>query len=174
MVDVEVRGAGTEAFGKGRKRKGTFEEVLRAAQQGDDSLYMTTQRAEMEADGYPAVLAPPLTALQRDLPLVPALLGNLVPQTVNVWMGCAPTGASSGLHHDFHDNLYVLLRGRKRFRLWPPTQAARMCTHGKLQRIHPNGRIVYEGQVCHSALTCPHRLCSCIESPSIGCYQPAT
>ena len=28
--------------------------------------------------------------------------------------------SSSGLHHDFHDNLYILLRGRKRFHLWSP------------------------------------------------------
>jgi hypothetical protein len=26
---------------------------------------------------------------------------------INLWMGCAPDGSSSGLHHDFHDNLYV-------------------------------------------------------------------
>lgn len=56
-------------------------------------------------------------------------------------------GASSGLHHDFHDNLYILLRGRKRFRLYPPTDAPNMYTHGILKRIHSNGRIVYEGQV---------------------------
>jgi hypothetical protein len=54
--------------------------------------------------------------------------------------------ASSGLHHDFHDNLYVLLRGRKRFRLWPPQKAPHMYTHGKLRRVHDNGRIVYAGQ----------------------------
>lgn len=35
----------------------------------------------------------------------------------NVWIGSSADGSSSGLHHDFHDNLYSLLRGRKRFRL---------------------------------------------------------
>ena len=55
-------------------------------------------------------------------------------------------GSSSGLHHDFHDNLYVLLRGTKRFRLFPPALAARMYTAGTLRAIYPNGRIVYEGQ----------------------------
>jgi hypothetical protein len=59
---------------------------------------------------------------------------------------CAPPGSSSGLHHDFHDNLYVLLRGCKRFRLYPPDAAPGMYVRGKLQRIYPNGRIVYEGQ----------------------------
>ena len=51
------------------------------------------------------------------------------------------------LHHDFHDNLYVLLRGCKRFRLWPPELAPRMHTAGQILRIHSNGRIVYKGQV---------------------------
>ena len=57
-------------------------------------------------------------------------------------------GASSGLHHDFHDNLYILLRGRKRFRLYPPSEAPHMYTHGRPKKIYPNGRIVYDGQVC--------------------------
>ena len=34
-------------------------------------------------------------------------------------------GSSSGLHHDFHDNLYILLRGQKRFRLFSPADAHR-------------------------------------------------
>ena len=54
---------------------------------------------------------------------------------------------SAGLHHDFHDNLYVLLRGSKRLRLFPPSTAARMHTHGRLRRVHANGRIVYHEQV---------------------------
>lgn len=42
---------------------------------------------------------------------------------------------------------YVLLRGRKRFRLYPPSMAYRMCTVGRVAKVHPNGRIVFEGQV---------------------------
>ena len=56
------------------------------------------------------------------------------------------SGSSSGLHHDYHDNLYILLRGKKRFRLWPPYTAKGMYTHGVLKKVYPNGRIVYEGQ----------------------------
>jgi hypothetical protein len=40
----------------------------------------------------------------------------------------------------------VLLRGCKRFRLYPPEAAPDMYVRGKLKRIYPNGRIVYEGQ----------------------------
>jgi hypothetical protein len=64
----------------------------------------------------------------------------------------------------------VLLRGTKHFRLWPPSEAPRMHTvrflvvgqlhtaayshllacwlqAGTVSTIHPNGRIVYQGQV---------------------------
>eukprot|EP00955_Chlamydomonas_euryale_P006348 67490-Chlamydomonas_euryale.AAC.2 len=61
-------------------------------------------------------------------------------------MGVSRGGASSGLHHDFHDNLYVLLRGRKRFRLFDPSASPRMHTAGRIVRVHANGRIVYAGQ----------------------------
>ena len=37
-------------------------------------------------------------------------------------------------------------RGRKRFRLFDPSQAPSMYTQGVVRFIHPNGRIVYEGQ----------------------------
>lgn len=40
----------------------------------------------------------------------------------------------------------MLLRGRKRFRLYPPSAARHMYTVGRVQRVHPNGRIVFEGQ----------------------------
>lgn len=57
-----------------------------------------------------------------------------------------PAGSSSGLHHDFHDNLYILLRGSKRFRLFPPSTAPDMYVRGTIKHIYPNGRIVYDGQ----------------------------
>ena len=59
-------------------------------------------------------------------------------------------GSSSGLHHDFHDNLYILLRGRKRFTLYPPSLAKRMATQGCIAHVHPNGRVRYKGQVSYT------------------------
>lgn len=56
-------------------------------------------------------------------------------------------GASSGLHHDYHDNLYVLVKGKKAFHLWSPADAHSLYTHGKIARVHANGRIVYNGEV---------------------------
>jgi hypothetical protein len=57
-----------------------------------------------------------------------------------------PSGSTTGLHHDYHDNLYVLLRGCKRFRLFPPSTAPDMYVTGSIKKIYPNGRIVYAGQ----------------------------
>ena len=148
-VEVEHRAGPQESFGRGRKRRMRFGDALRAASRGDASLYLTTQDAPTAPDGHPELLTPPLAHLAADFPPRPALLGNLVPQSLNLWVGSAPQahgGASSGLHHDFHDNLYVLLRGRKRFRLFPPSLAGAMYTHGTPLRVYPNGRIVYQGQ----------------------------
>jgi hypothetical protein len=46
--------------------------------------------------------------------------GNLILSSCNMWMGSSQEGASSGLHHDYHDNFYLLLQGQKRFRFFSP------------------------------------------------------
>lgn len=50
-------------------------------------------------------------------------------------------------HHDFHDNVYCLLTGHKRFVLFPPVQAQCLYPHGKIDTIHPNGLISYAHNV---------------------------
>ena len=139
-VDVEVRDGERDAFGKGRKQRMRFGELLEHLRRGSTRYYLTTQPLPDEA-----LVAPPLSRLGAGLPLRPALLPTLEPQTINLWLGRAKAGASSGLHHDYHDNLYCLLRGAKRFRLFSPDSAPHMHTHGTLARVHPNGRINYVG-----------------------------
>ena len=102
-------------------------------------VYLSTQDADLDFDNHPALLTSPLAEL-RGLPPRPKATGALVPQAVNLWWGASQDGASSGLHHDFHDNLYMLLAGSKRFRLWPPSEAAHMYTHGRIDHIFANGR----------------------------------
>lgn len=65
-------------------------------------------------------------------------------------MGASNQGSSSGLHHDFHDNFYLLLRGRKRFRLYSPDCAPNMYTHGDIERVFSNGVISYVGNETRS------------------------
>ncbi|KAL3925378.1 MAG: hypothetical protein SGARI_005854, partial [Bacillariaceae sp.] len=71
--------------------------------------------------------------------------GNLILSSCNMWMGASKDGASSGLHHDYHDNFYLLLQGRKRFRLLSPDCAPALHVYGTIEHIFPNGRISYVG-----------------------------
>ncbi|PWN20635.1 hypothetical protein BCV69DRAFT_282855 [Microstroma glucosiphilum] len=89
------------------------------------------------------LLPSPTHALADDFPLQPALMGNLVLQQTNLWLGNCQEGKSSGLHHDFHDNLYALLSGRKRFILFPPPYHLLLHPRGTVERVHPNGLIEY-------------------------------
>lgn len=107
---------------------------------------------------------PPLSP--GKLPLTPSLFPTLVPQQINLWMGrCnpqkralsldktkedwglgryVPNGQSSGLHHDHADNLYVLLSGRKRFTIFPPSCGRRLATVGTIRKVYDSGVIDYE------------------------------
>jgi hypothetical protein len=55
---------------------------------------------------------------------------------------------STGLHVDYHDNLYVLLRGRKRFTIYGPWEARRMATVGSVAKVHGNGLINFQEVRC--------------------------
>ncbi|RKP30500.1 Clavaminate synthase-like protein [Metschnikowia bicuspidata] len=111
------------------------------------------------------LLQPPLTNLIRrgELPIVPDQFRPLVTQQINLWMGCTastpapdlknpsletlgkyvPRGNSSGLHHDYADNLYVLVEGRKRFTIFLPADAEKLYTLGNVREIYANGLIDY-------------------------------
>lgn len=145
-VRVEKRGNERESFGRGTNVNMSFDEVLTLLEFGDRYHYMTTQELGTDEEGRPDLMSSPCRELYHagDFPLVPALMGNLLPMNYNLWLGNSRDGSSSGLHHDFHDNLYVLLRGKKRFRLFSPLDAHRLSTAGKIARVHPNGRICYE------------------------------
>ncbi|KAH9926622.1 Clavaminate synthase-like protein [Epithele typhae] len=102
----------------------------------------TTQYAEESPDPE-TVFPPPTNALKDEFPIVPRMMGNLFLQQVNLWLGRSKDGSSSGLHHDFHDNLYCLLQGKKRFVLFSPDNVEHLQPHGTLAVLHPNGLIAY-------------------------------
>lgn len=65
---------------------------------------------------------------------------------LNMWCGSASKEPSSTpLHVDFHDNFYVLIRGRKRFTIFSPNEAERLKLNGKISRVFENGLINFEG-----------------------------
>lgn len=104
-------------------------------------------QARLSSDFRPPPLDPllpsPTNALADEFPLQPELMGHLVLQQTNLWLGSCKEGKSSGLHHDFHDNLYALLAGRKRFLLFPPLAFEYLHPRGTVERVHANGLIEY-------------------------------
>ncbi|WFD27771.1 hypothetical protein MNAN1_002776 [Malassezia nana] len=105
----------------------------------DDAVSVATD----EGPGLDPVLPSPTHQLRDDFPLHPRLLGDLVLQQCNLWIGSGTKQRSSGLHHDFHDNLYLLLQGHKRFVLFPPSAHEHLFVRGHLTNVHPNGLLVY-------------------------------
>lgn len=181
-VHVEERDGSTGTYGTGKKRPMPFAAFLDKLKGGAEDLYLTTQPLPEDGDGLPlALCGAPVDALlaANDLPLRPALMGNLVPSNINVWIGQAKSGSSSNLHHDFHDNLYVLLEGRKRFTLSPPSNAPNMYLHGCIRLIHDNGLINYRGCATRDDGALPHlvvehfkrRLRRCKEADTADQYR---
>ncbi|EGZ24385.1 hypothetical protein PHYSODRAFT_539491 [Phytophthora sojae] len=145
-LTVERRGDVKEKFGKGIAVEMPFRDLLKLIESGDEMHYLTTQEVAFEEDGRPEIMAPFMKKLQQDFPVRPKLMGQLIPQNINMWMGNNKHGSSTGLHHDHHDNLYILMRGKKRFRLYSPGDADKMYVRGRIARVHANGLINYVGK----------------------------
>lgn len=165
IVQVEQRKCKTESFGKLRTSDRQIEMTMRSfldrlcsSDELGENIYLTTQsyedhREEGEGNALQQYLfsTPCLQMLEAGkIPIQPDLVGNLILQSCNLWMGRSKDGSSSGLHHDYHDNIYCLLRGRKQIRLYSPDQAENLATNGVIDRVYFNGRICYAGfmEVC--------------------------
>ncbi|UZJ54656.1 hypothetical protein CBS101457_003976 [Exobasidium rhododendri] len=162
LVKIEPVDEFKDQFGTGSKRKtvtlSKFLDMLDDPAQAG-KWYMTTQYEEDDGDedddivsedesepmDVDVTLPPPTNSMSHLFPLPgPEIMGNLVLQQCNLWMGNGVSGKSSGLHHDFHDNLYMLLSGRKRFLIWPPLAHRWLEPVGKIRTVHNNGLIEYE------------------------------
>ncbi|CAE7325204.1 glnA3 [Symbiodinium necroappetens] len=151
QVEVERRARKTQFFGQqdaGAREVTTLSQFCDEIDEGNELAYLTTQALPEDARGCPKALAPPhvLNLLQEAENLRPKLVSRLVPVQYNLWFGRSREGSSSGLHHDFHDNIYVLLRGCKEFRLFSPRCLDILSPVGVVQgdaKLHPNGLISY-------------------------------
>jgi len=145
-------------FGQGKSTKMTFAsfiETIQNTNQNESDVYLTTQDLHYDEEGRPSILSSPCAELlggegkgggkeeEGGFPLRPSILGNLIPMTINLWWGKSSSGTSSGLHHDYHDNLYHLIKGTKTFALFSPKDACKLYTVGDIAKVHPNGRICY-------------------------------
>lgn len=156
VVRVEKRSAECDerhCFGKGVYTETTMGELVRSFEVGgpeSSNLYLTTQKDAYDVDGRPALISKPLDSMFRlgadggaTFPLRPSILPYLVPSQINLWMGATASRTSSGLHHDFHDNLYTLMSGSKTFLLFPPPDARYLYPHGGDAHVMSNGLLRY-------------------------------
>ena len=151
VVFVEKRDPTTLTYGTGVKSEIQLRSLFEHFARGEDGLYLTTQPLPEHASGKPAALfGSPLLEMKGKFPLRPRIARHLAPSSINVWIGNSKLGSSSHLHHDFHDNLYLLLNGRKRFTIAPPCDAAAMSLRGSITKIHENGLINYGGTLTRS------------------------
>jgi len=142
-VSVQVRKSGpfgSTLPGSGRVRM-PFDRFVRqvmASDSGDESLYLNLQ-------GMSQQLTAPLLQLLGDFTL-PRYFRDAAVRWINLWMGHNSTRTKSQLHHDYHDNLYVVVRGRKSFVLFPPRDLPFLYTRGRPLRADPNGVVHYGRQ----------------------------
>jgi hypothetical protein len=137
------------SFGLGARFSTTFGEFTKMLKNREtsESVYLSTQPiADDTKTGLPrALIAPPLSSSLSLFELRPVITEKLVPANINIWIGASRAGTSSGLHHDFHANLYTLLRGRKRFTVAAPSSYKAMYLYGDVIKLHNNGLINYKG-----------------------------
>ena len=108
-----------------------------ARAEGDETLYLNLQDNARDR-----LLEPPLLQLSGDFS-VPPYFKDLMLRCMNLWMGNSATEIVTPLHHDFNDNLYVVVEGRKHFTLFPPSQAGNLYTRGTVLEVEQNGNIRY-------------------------------
>jgi hypothetical protein len=147
-VRVERRNSTEETYGNGYETDMLFEDFVTLVKDENEKVYVTTQELSYTEEGLPSLFSPPIDGLLSDFDINPKLMGNLVPINYNLWFGYSSPDnpSSSRLHHDFHDNLYILLKGEKKILLYHFDHAPNMYTVGTIDKIHKNGRINYVGQ----------------------------
>lgn len=153
IVEVEVRPPNSSVgFGRGNLQRMQLKEFLKHLNDTDQGSrhYLATQTLNVNEEGRPNTVSSPVKELMSAGLISntgPNLMGKLVLMNVNTWIGrCDDSkGNSSRFHHDYHDNLYILLQGRKKFRLASPAYVGQLPTGGKVDTVFANGRISYKG-----------------------------
>jgi hypothetical protein len=103
-------------------------------------FYLNTQYQTV--DSKLDIIQNPLLEFLSDFEIRPQIIGNLVPRQYTLWLGFK-RDTSSGLHHDFHDNLYTVLEGVKKFRIYSPKEIKKLYVKGKVLKVFENGFISY-------------------------------
>lgn len=147
IVRVEVKSGregerDADKFGQVPDARIQFGEFLRMRAGNDTKKYNYYLNLQSEREGY--VMTEPTALLSEDFTLPSFLLRHSVKE-INMWMGSSDplTGATSTAHHDYSDNLYALIQGRKSFTMYPPSESFNLYPRGTIRNIEPGGRVVY-------------------------------
>ncbi|KAH7362502.1 phospholipase A2 [Plectosphaerella cucumerina] len=114
-----------------------------SAEAPEEVLYAQTQNDNLRNE-YAPLFA--LNHLPASIPFARIALGQQNPDALNIWVG--NERAVTALHKDNYENIYVQLRGRKRFLLLPPLcqpcVAERPLRAATYHRNGPNGELQLE------------------------------
>ncbi|KAI8901783.1 cupin-like domain-containing protein [Globomyces pollinis-pini] len=113
----------------------------------DDDNYATQDmdNSKIIKSTLQAFAAPPLDHILDKVPHSMDLFNGLILHQMNLWIGSTDkNGTSSGLHHDFHDNLYFLIQGKKEFTIFSPKDISNMYLNKDFLKVHFNGLIEYQ------------------------------
>lgn len=103
---------------------------------GTDEWYLNLQSEH--------ILDAPLLQLLGDF-RIPDFYCELPLRAINVWIGKSRDSITTPLHHDFNENLYVIVRGTKRFSLFPPQCVRQLYPRGEVTGIDPvTGMVDYK------------------------------
>lgn len=133
-----------------------FLREVMAAPDGNPGYYLNLQTDRL--------IEPPLLQLIGDFS-IPDYFKDFRMRCLVLWMGNSPTPIVTVLHHDFNDNLYVVVEGRKHFTLFPPSEAAHLYPRGVIRNIAETGLIEYEPGEKQ-----PHLCAVDIGKPDFDCF----
>ena len=148
IITAEHRQSTNDDFGIKNGKEMKFKSFLNLlnGDKENENYYLTVQNIEENNFGPIKLFTSPLNKeLMRDIPIKPSILNYLELYQINCWIGNSSNGSSSKLHHDYHDNLYLVIRGQKTFELFPPNCYSSLYVNGdkQLHKIFENGLIAY-------------------------------
>lgn len=142
-VNIEHKDAArAQIFGEHTSRqKVSFNEFLDRLESesgGAENVYMNLQACKQ------CLTSPPLSVLSHDI-TVPHFFMQSAIVAFNLWMGRADPreGTVSGLHHDYEDNIYILVQGRKRVVLYSPAELFNLYPQGQVLEVNEQGSVSY-------------------------------
>lgn len=144
VIRVEKRHTQHGNFGNGVYEHMKLSQALEMIMKMKSEEYYITTEDRSEDILAEELYSESLLPFQHILPEIPLLEGAWIKR--NQWMGNQGQreGNNSRLHHDYDDNIYVVLEGEKKFLLFPPQFALVLYTYGKIEQCTPDGEVIYE------------------------------